>query len=109
MKGFEEWFNGNYGEWSGVSSGSQIRMEVSYRAGVESRQAEINELKKELEILQGMHNAVSLEAGNLVDENDKLQKRIDEAAEYLEGESDDFYNGHRFITAIEILKGNQND
>lgn len=57
--------------------------------GAESRQGEVDELKKELYILQGMHNALSLEAGNLVDERDELQKKVDEVQEAnlnLEGE-----------------------
>ena len=61
-------------------------------------------LKKELEILQGMHNALSIEAGNLVDERDELQKRIDTALEILE------YNEYADspMQSLKILKGQNN-
>lgn len=63
-----------------------IGLEEAYKAGAQSQQAEIDELKKELETLQGMHNAVSLTAGDLLDERDELQKRIDEALKEIYSE-----------------------
>lgn len=60
-----------------------VLVEVALIKGEQSRQAEIDELKRELGILQGMHNAVSLTAGELVDERDELRKRIDSMKEIM--------------------------
>lgn len=68
--GFDEWWR----KYNCVSDSLSCR-DAKYV--YESRQGEIDNLKAELETLQGMHNAVSLEAGNLVEERDELQKRVD--------------------------------
>lgn len=66
------------------------------------KQAEINELKRELDILQGMHNAVSLTAGELIDERDELQKRINLALSAV-------WNDELSHTVIDILRGGSNE
>lgn len=101
---FDEWWK----EFSGDKYLPENQfIGIAYKAGAASRQAEIDklkadhhgaeigrdcfikqlkdrhksevyELKTELEALQGMHNATSLYAGELVDERDELKKRIDE-------------------------------
>lgn len=98
--------------YKAVAASQQQEIESSYKIGYQegfgSRQAEvdnlqcdIDELKHELETLQGMYNAVSLTAGELVDERDVLQKRIDEALDHTinHGGSDDLAH------IINILKG----
>ena len=91
---FEEWFNENF-DYLCTNKDSA---KEAFEAGAASRQGEVDtleqalnsalqatknvcierdELKKELEILQGMHNAVSLVAGDLVDERDELQRKYD--------------------------------
>jgi len=72
---FEEWFKKDEHP---LMDCDKWTAEIGYKAGAVSRQGEVDELKKELEILQGVHNALSLEAGNLVGERDELQKRVDE-------------------------------
>lgn len=52
-----------------------------FEVGAQSRQIEIDELKKELEILQGMHNAVILTAGDLLDERDELRSIFESKTE----------------------------
>lgn len=75
-----------------------------HRKGFESRQAEIDELKHELETLQGMHNAVSRIAGELVDDVVDLQNRIDEALIKLNDARNNGVDKSHY-EAIKILKG----
>lgn len=152
LKDFETWFDSQEIE----DYTNKKYMLAAYEAGAASRQAEvdelqeryrikseflddadamikyqdsvIDELKRELEILQGMNNAVSLTAGELVDEIDdltkmlhascddghylfnrmnELKKRIDDAIEVFEE------HDLNYIEQIEkvygILKGEQNE
>lgn len=92
------------------------RLNEAYTDGQSSmyktKQAEIDELKKELEILQGMYNAVSLVAGDLVEERDELQNRIDESLVKIFEWYDQTYrdDAHQLIGELEgILKGNTNE
>lgn len=75
---------------------------ADFKRGAASRQAEIDELKRELEILQGMHNAVSLTAGELVDERDELQKRINLALSAV-------WNDELSHIVIDIMRGGSNE
>lgn len=71
-------------------------------------QKEYQALFNELEILQGMHNAVSLTAGELVDERDELQKRIDRAEKLMSL----FFKEDSYeyaISAHDVLKGDSNE
>lgn len=57
----------------------------------------------ELEALQGMHNAISLYAGELVDERDELQKRIDSIVNAIDKYK--YSSGERILREIkELLK-----
>lgn len=92
------------------------RLNEAYTDGQSSmyktKQAEIDELKKELHILQGMCNAVSLVVGDLVVERDELQNRIDESLVKIFEWYDQTYrdDAHQLIGELEdILKGNTNE
>lgn len=87
-QGFDEWFD-------------------AYKAGAASRQADIDELKRELEILQGMHNAVSLTAGDLVDERDELKKRINKSLKVFE--ESNLSSLEQIEKVYGILKGEQDE
>lgn len=116
---FDKWFDKNFDDLCTTKDSAKD----AYEAGAQSQQAEIDELKKELETLQGMHNAVSLTAGDLLDERDELQKRIDELLVSIDwhiedcdfwlvmNKNDSWKGGQReILKAIKNkLKGNQND
>lgn len=91
-KSFDEWY-------VGTNNGTA---KDAYKAGAESRQAEIDELNNEFETMRGMHESVSLYADELINERDELQKRIDDAL----GELIVYEN---ISVARKILKGEQND
>lgn len=74
---------------------------ASQQQEVDKLQCDIDKLQAELEVLQGMYNAVSLTAGELIDERDALQKRIDEALDHTINHGD--YDNLTHI--INILKG----
>lgn len=99
-QGFDEF----YSKYHNLD-GYEHHYEEFYEAGAASRQGEVDELKRELEILQGMHDAQSLYAGDLVDERDELQKRVDWALHEIR-----VSDGYCRIGLVEeILKGKKND
>lgn len=104
--GFDEWFKKESGGSKGMQE-IESWCDNAYEAGAASRQAEIDNLKAELETLQGMHNAVSLEAGNLVEEREELQNRVDEALNFYNTAKSDVNIG--MMQMAIYLKGSKNE
>ena len=99
---FEEWWreeNFNLNSFDSDEEEMWFKSSVNraYKAGVASRQGEVDELRQAL-------NSALQAAKNVCVERDELQKRIDDALEILE------YNEYvdSAIQALEILKGENN-
>lgn len=122
-QGFDEWFKKRHTK-SGLYEKTLLNdddalylkheMRKAHKAGAASRQDEvsnlqidIDELKRELEILQGMHNAVSLTARGLVDERDGLKKRIEDVLNTIEPSEEISHMLYREV--YKILKGESNE
>ncbi|EXS25308.1 hypothetical protein J658_0054 [Acinetobacter baumannii 573719] len=46
---FDEWWEENYGEYSGQSAQTKIKMRMAYDVGVEHQQAKVEELQKRVD------------------------------------------------------------
>lgn len=75
MKGFDEWFEEEYGNYSGQSDKSKAKMYIAYEAGAQSRQAEVDELQKRIDAMQEcMDDAIRLiDEGNYWDAKELLK------------------------------------
>lgn len=77
MSEFEKW----YESWQGWHEGDYNMNKMSFEAGAQSKQAEI----------------------------DELRKRIDEVLEYVGDDFNDYYTGIMIESIHEILKGTTNE
>lgn len=114
---FDEWFDKEYSNYGNSYKkaydekhdiyGSQFVDERydAYKAGAQSRQAEVDELKAQL-ILQGQRfNDQSQKVSDLGFDNKLMQKRIDRALDHTVN-----HGGYDDLThIISILKGREND
>ena len=100
MKGFDELFWSQVGELNRDTNLAYTFGCDAYKAGAESRQGEIDELKQAL-------NSALQAAKNVCIERDELQNRIDKALQHAIDAHSDLNIG--MLAMVEILKGNQND
>lgn len=110
MKSFDEWLD---------TTKLRVYMdenslEAAWEAGQQSKQAEVDELQKNLnkalktiEIQQRFLDDADGANKILTIQASELQKRIDEVIEYIGTDFDDFYTGVMVESIHEILKGDQ--
>lgn len=94
MSEFEKW----YESWQGWHEDNYKMNKMSYEAGQQSKQAEIDEYK---EVAESIEDAYLREKSKV----DELRKRIEQAMELLE------YNEYTdsALQALDILKGTTNE
>lgn len=107
-KSFDEWINGN---------GFNFRPEqydlykYLYEGGQQSKQAEVDELKREM--LNKTNDAYAdgqKSMRKMIKSNeDELRKRIDEVLDYVGTDFEDYYTGVMTESIHGILKGNANE
>lgn len=101
MKSFDEWFKEEKERYPLKLDSVSCRK--GYKAGQQSRQAEIDELKWMLKNSNG-------QADEFCKKSNELQKRIDEAVKCMEQNKPSFPMDFKHaIDALSILKGKQDD
>lgn len=95
MATFQEWWDENYGEFSGQSVQSKIKMRMAYDVGVEHQLTKVDEQQKRIDELRA-------EIRKLIEEYKSEEKEL----ELKEWEQSTIY-GRIAIELEEVLKGGE--
>lgn len=97
MKSFDDWYR----------QARDVTAEAGWKAGAQSRQSEVDELTGKLKNSEYLRDEHLEARRRLYKDNCELQKRIDDATDFLNSSNanDEYY----VLQAIKILKGAANE
>lgn len=84
MATFQEWWDENYGEFSGQSVQSKIKMRMAYDVGVEHQLTKVDEQQKRIDELQARVDA-ALKIADELEQSFEMYKTGIELRKILQG------------------------
>lgn len=90
MRSFEEWWEENYGDFSGHTKQTKRNMWIAFEAGQESLHTDVDELKQHIKRLELKLDEIGLDRQGLMGQVHAVKQLIQEYHQHSYREADDF-------------------